>query len=85
MSYKEERDEAAREYAEFCDNESGSFLQHQLENIRSKAFKAGHDHCLKSGVVKTLVEALEQFVNQPFALEARLALAAYEQAVKETE
>lgn len=35
------RDQEANKYINNCDNESGSFLQNQLEAIRKKAFKAG--------------------------------------------
>lgn len=41
----------AKEYAESCDNESGSFLSYQLKAIREKAFIAGMNSRL-SGCVK---------------------------------
>lgn len=41
MITKKQLDNKAKEYAESCDNESGSFLQRDLEKIRNKAFKSG--------------------------------------------
>lgn len=37
------RNRLVKKYVESCDNQSGSFLQHQLEAIRQKAWLAGWD------------------------------------------
>lgn len=56
---------AAEAYAEACDNESGSFLQHQLEAIRSKAFLAGvHWHEQQAREIVNAIEAWQRITRQ---------------------
>jgi len=58
-------EKSANKYAEGCDNESGSFLSHQLEAIRAKAFKAGL--LAERERSKGLLEALERVAQDYYA------------------
>ena len=55
------RDELVKKYIEYCDNESGSFLSHQLEAIRGKAFRAGYSAARLEA--KVLEEELEKLLS----------------------
>jgi len=59
MITKQQLDKMGKEYAESCDNESGSFLSSDLAKIRNKAFKSG-----ASFASKILMAEIEKVTNE---------------------
>lgn len=100
MSYSKERDAAAEKF--LSDNLPGIYKaldkggdniysEDQLEHMGEDSFRAGHDHCLKSEVVKGLVTQLKNetdYIRSQGAkplMKSVEALEAYAKAVKEIE
>ena len=59
-------EELKNEYVESCDNESGSFLQRDLENIRRKAWDAAIKAVSERG--KKLMEEIEKIKSENISL-----------------